>query len=265
MNKISALLIFSISMLLCSPVPITNRTQLHLIPDSQILALSSEAYNSLLENQEVIRNTPDAQRVEAVGNQIRAATVNFLESKNLSSRLKDYQWEFTLFDDSKANAWAMPGGKTGVNTGILPFTKNDTGLAVVLGHEIAHAIANHGNERMSQALLVELGGLALSEALIKKPEATRQFALAAFGAGAQAGILLPYSRLQEKEADHIGLILMSIAGYNPSSAVDFWQRMMSDNQSMVPELLSTHPSDKNRIKNINKFLPEAQKYYKKNK
>jgi predicted Zn-dependent protease len=156
----------------------------------------------------------------------------------------------------------MPGGKVGVYTGILPVTKNDTGLAVVLGHEIAHAIANHGDERMSQALLVEVGGIALAQALAKKPELTRKLALSAFGLGSEVGILLPYSRLQESEADQLGLIFMAMAGYDPRSAVGFWERMSAKEKGNVPEFLSTHPTDKNRIENIKKKIPEALKYYK---
>lgn len=251
-----------IILLSCQHVPITNRTQLHLIPESQLLALSFEAYDDFLNEHPVITGTDDAEMIKRVGKKIQFAVEKYMKERNRSNQLKNYEWEYNLIKDSLANAWAMPGGKIGVYTGILPVTRNDTGLAIVLGHEIAHAIANHGNERMSQALLVELGGVALSTALSKKPELTRKFALAAFGLGSEVGILLPYSRLQESEADHLGLIFAAIAGYNPNAAVPFWERMSQQGKVPVPEFLSTHPSNKRRIENIKKIIPDAMKYYK---
>jgi predicted Zn-dependent protease len=200
--------------------------------------------------------------VQRVGHDIQAAVERFLSDHNMQNRLESYKWEFNLIDDTVVNAWAMPGGKVGVYKGILPVTLNDTGLAVVLGHEIAHAIANHGDERMSQALIVQIGGLALSQALSKKPELTRQLALASFGLGTEVGILLPYSRLQESEADHLGLIFMAMAGYDPHSAIPFWERMAKKSSATpVPEFLNTHPSDERRIKNITKQIPEAMQYF----
>jgi predicted Zn-dependent protease len=156
----------------------------------------------------------------------------------------------------------MPGGKVVFYTGILPLTRDENGLAVVMGHEIAHAIADHGNERMSQGLIAQLGGVALSVALDEKPEETQQLWLTAFGAGAQLGVLLPFSRLHESEADHLGLIFMSMAGYNPNHAISFWRRMSEYKEGEAPpEFLSTHPSDETRIAEIEKLLPEALKYY----
>ena len=253
-----------IFLLACSTVPITGRRQLNIIPAQQILSMSFQQYDQFLNEHKVIKGTAEARMVERVGRKIQKAVEQYFASKGMSNRLSGYEWEFHLVEDAQVNAWCMPGGKVVVYTGILPITKNEVGLAVVLGHEIAHAVAEHGNERMSQGLMVQLGGLALSKALEQKPEATRNLFLTAFGIGAQVGVLLPYSRLQESEADHLGLIFMAMAGYNPRDAIKFWQRMAKMSAgNKPPEFLSTHPSDETRIKNLKKLLPEALKYYKK--
>ncbi len=247
----------------CSTVPITGRKQLNIIPAPQILSMSFQQYDQFLKEHKVITGTPEARMVERVGRKIQKAVERYFAQKGMSNRLAGYQWEFHLVEDPQVNAWCMPGGKVVVYTGILPITKNEVGLAVVLGHEIAHAVAEHGNERMSQGLMVQLGGLALSKALEEKPEATRNLFLTAFGIGAQVGVLLPYSRLQESEADHLGLIFMAMAGYDPREAIKFWERMAKmSGGNKPPEFLSTHPSDETRIKNLKKILPEALKYYK---
>jgi predicted Zn-dependent protease len=200
--------------------------------------------------------------VRRVGNDFRGAVEKYYAQIGRPNDLDGYQWEFNLIEDSLINAWCMPGGKVVVYTGILPVAEDETGLAVVMGHEIAHAIANHGNERMSQGLLATIGQVALSEALKEKPEETRNLFLTAYGAGAQVGVLLPFSRLHESEADHLGLIFMAMAGYNPQGAVDFWQRMANLKKSGgPPEFLSTHPSDDKRIDNIRQLIPEAMQYY----
>ena len=262
--KKSGYLIFGLSILLsCQPVPITGRSQLHLIPQTQMLALSFETYSNFLATHPTIKNGADVEMVRRVGSEIQGAVQKYFQENKMQNRLKYYKWEYNLIKDSMVNAWAMPGGKVGVYTGILPITQNDTGLAVVLGHEIAHAVANHGDERMSQALLVQAGGLALAQALAKKPELTRQLALAAFGLGTEVGLLLPYSRLHESEADQLGLVFMAMAGYDPNSAVGFWERMSKKGGGAVPEFLSTHPSDKSRIDNIKRKIPKAMKYYRK--
>jgi predicted Zn-dependent protease len=181
---------------------------------------------------------------------------------NLAYKLEGYEWEFNLIEDSLVNAWAMPGGKVVVYTGILPICRDENGLAVVMGHEIAHAIAGHGGERMSQGLLVQMGGIAINEALKNKPEETRNLFMTAYGVGATVGVMLPYSRLHENEADHLGLIFMAMAGYNPNHAVDFWGRMAQEGGAKPPEFLSTHPSDETRVKNLRDLIPEAMQYYK---
>jgi predicted Zn-dependent protease len=182
----------------------------------------------------------------------------------MSDRLRGYQWEFNLVESKEANAWCMPGGKVVVYTGILPITKNEGGLAVVMGHEIAHAIAEHGNERMSQMLIAQMGGMALDQAMATSAAQTKQLWMSVYGAGVQVGALLPYGRLQESEADHLGLIFMAIAGYDPREAIAFWERMAkSQGSKTAPEFLSTHPSDETRIRQIRERLPEALSYYRK--
>lgn len=249
--------------LLCQPVPVTERNQLQLIPRSQLFALSFEQYNEMRKQYPQEKGTSNAQIVERVGNNIRSAVGQYLKENNSEGRIKDFKWEFTLFKDTMVNAWAMPGGKVGVFTGILPVTQDENGLAVVMGHEIAHAVAGHGNERLSQLLLIQLGGITLQEALKKNSKMTRELALAAFGLGAQVGLMLPYSRLHETEADQLGLFFMALAGYDPRTAVNFWERMMeSRTNAPPPEFLSTHPSDKARIEKLQEIMPQALEYYR---
>lgn len=247
----------------CTTVPITKRHQLDLIPASTMLPMSFTSYKDFLSKHEVIRNTPEAEMVQRVGTRIAKAVEQYFAQQKMPDRLKGYSWEFNLVNDKEANAWCMPGGKVVVYSGILPLTKDENGLAVVLGHEISHAVAQHGDERMSQGLLTEMGGIALSAALSQKPAQTQQLFMSAYGAGTQVGVLLPYSRLQESEADHLGLIFMAMAGYDPRGAVPFWQRMTASHQGgSPPALLSTHPADRKRIEEIEKLMPEALKYYK---
>lgn len=268
MKKIQyILLLFITSSLIitsCSTVPLTGRSQLNLIPDSEILSLSFQQYDQFLKENKLSNDRKATEMVKRVGMRIQHAVEKFLTEKNLADRLEGYQWEFNLVESEQVNAWAMPGGKVVVYTGILPVTQNETGLAIVLGHEIAHAVAEHGNERMSQGLLQQLGGVALTVALKEEPATTRNLFLAAYGVGTTIGILLPYSRTQESEADHLGLIFMSMAGYDPHAAPGFWERMSAMNKGNTPpEFLSTHPSDETRIKDLKSWIPEAMKYYKK--
>lgn len=260
MNAIRALLASLILIISCQPVPITGRKQFNLVPDKELNALAAEQYQSFLDSAKVQSGTDQAEDVKAVGDKIKVAVEEFF--KDDKDRTEGYEWEFNLIEDTLANAFAMPGGKVAVFTGILPITQNRTGLAVVMGHEIAHVVARHANERMSQILALQLGGLALGEALKKNPQKTRQLALGAFGLGAQVGVLLPYSRVHENEADKLGLIFMAMAGYDPRQAVDFWRRMEQEAGPRPPELLSTHPSGESRIRAIEKEIPEAMKYYR---
>lgn len=247
----------------CATVPLTERKGLHLVPDSELLTLSFQQYRELLNKSKLSRDPAKTQMVKGVGQRIAKASEEVLRSNGMELEIKNYRWEFNLIEDDKmVNAFCMPGGKVGVYTGILPIAQNETGLAVVMGHEIAHAIAKHGNERVSQGLLAQLGGVALSTALSKHPGTTNQIFMAAYGVGANVGVLLPYSRLHESEADRIGLILMAKAGYDPREAVPFWQRMNAKEGSRPPEFLSTHPAPESRIKQIQELIPEAMKYYK---
>jgi predicted Zn-dependent protease len=250
--------------LACTTVPVSERRSLSLVPDAELLSLSSQQYNEVLHKSKLSDDPAKVRMVRTVGERIARATEDFMKASGMEADLKNYKWEFNLIQDDKTvNAWCMPGGKVAVYTGILPLTQDDTGLAVVTGHEIAHAIAKHGNERMSEGLLVQLGGTALSVALTKQPAATSQIFMTAYGAAANVGFLLPYSRLHESEADRIGLILMAKAGYDPREAIPFWQRMnQQGGGSRPPEFLSTHPAPETRISQIQALIPEAMKYYK---
>ena len=247
----------------CSTVPVTGRRQLDLIPASTMLSMSFQQYDEFLKTHKLSTNQEQTQMVKRVGRRIQKAVEQYMAEQNLSDRLKDFRWEFNLVESEEVNAWCMPGGKVVVYEGILPITQNEAGLAVVMGHEIAHAIARHGQERMSQGLLVQTGGLALSAALATKPETTRTLWMAAFGLGTSVGVILPYSRLHESEADHLGLIFMAMAGYDPHAAVRFWERMAEQKKGGAPpEFLSTHPADESRIQKIKAQIPDAIRYYK---
>jgi len=248
----------------CSTVPITGRSQLNLIPGNSMLSMSLQQYDTFLKEHKLSANREQTEMVRRVGARIQNAVERYFAANGMSSHLANYKWEFNLVDDKQINAWCMPGGKVVVYTGILPVTQGETGLAVVLGHEISHAIAEHGNERMSQGLLAQFGGVALAEALSSQPAATQQLWMSAYGVGAQYGAILPYSRMQESEADHLGMIFMAMAGYDPNEAVTFWQRMASQKGGQAPpEFLSTHPSDATRIEKIKQLIPEAMSHYKK--
>jgi predicted Zn-dependent protease len=226
-------------------------------------SMSFQQYGEFLKSHKVSDDKKQTQMVKRVGHNIQKAVEKYFAQKGLSSELSGYKWEFNLVESSEVNAWCMPGGKVVVYSGILPIAKGETGLAVIMGHEIAHAIAEHGNERMSQGLVVQMGGMALATALEQEPEQTQQLWMIAFGAGAQYGILLPYGRTQESEADRLGLIFMAMAGYDPNQALGFWQRMAKEKGGKAPpEFLSTHPSDETRIKKIKEAIPEAMTYYK---
>ena len=200
--------------------------------------------------------------VQDVGTKIAVSAEKFMREHGMERELEHYQWEFNLIEaDTIINAFCMPGGKVAVYSGILPVAQAENGLAVVMGHEVAHAIANHGGERMSQLLLAQLGGMALSQAVKEQPEKTQQLAMLAYGVGANVGLLLPYSRKHESEADRIGLILMARAGYDPQAAIPFWVRMNEQGGARPPEFLSTHPAPEKRIQDIRDQLPEAMKYY----
>lgn len=238
----------------CQSVPYTNRKSLLLVSASEEMSLGESEYKNALSKAKISTDAAENARLQRVGQRLASA-----------ANKSDYQWQFTLIDDPKTvNAWCLPGGKVAVYTGILPVTKDDQGLAVVLGHEISHALARHGSERMSQGMVAQLGGAALSTAMASKPAAVQQLAQQAYGVGANVGVLLPFSRSQESEADHIGLILMAKAGYDPASAVDFWRRMSAaaggGPASPLDKYLRTHPPDEQRVRDIQGWLPEAKGY-----
>jgi len=253
----------AVLLIACSTVPITGRKQLSLIPASEMLSMSYQEYGDVLKSSKLSTNTQQTAMIRNVGGKIQRAVETYFAQKGLSESLKDYKWEFNLVESEEVNAWCMPGGKVVFYTGILPITKTEAGVAVVMGHEVAHAIAEHGNERMSQQLLQQLGGVALAEALSKQPETTKNLWLSVYGVGSNVGVLLPFSRTQESEADHLGLLFMAMAGYNPNDAVSFWERMAAAKGGAAPpEFLSTHPSDESRIAEMKRLIPEAMQYYK---
>ncbi|HEY7750932.1 MAG TPA: M48 family metallopeptidase [Ignavibacteriaceae bacterium] len=261
---ISTLLISSMMYLSCSTVPLSGRSQLNMISNSEMLTMSYQQYDEFLKEAKLSTNQPAVNMVRSVGFKIKSAVEKYMRENNMSDKLKGYDWEFNLVEDEQANAWCMPGGKVVFYTGILPITKDETGIAVVMGHEIAHAIAEHGNERMSQQLLQQVGAVGLMVAMKDEPAETQALWLGVYGVGSTVAVMLPYSRTHESEADHLGLVFMAMAGYNPNSAVEFWQRMDANSGGGAPpEFLSTHPSPETRISDIKKWMPEAMKYYKK--
>ena len=248
----------------CTEVEITGRKQFNIVPDSTMNSMSFQSYGEFLSKNKLSTNTEQTQMVKRIGSRIQKAVEQYCKTNCIENRIAGYEWEFNLVEDPNVNAWCMPGGKVVVYTGILPIAEGEAGLAVVMGHEIAHAFAKHGAERMTQGLLVQMGGLALSTALKDRPEQTKNLFMQSYGIGTQVGMLLPYSRVHENEADHLGLIFMAMAGYNPEEAIGFWQRMAAQKTgARPPEFLSTHPADQTRIQNLKNLLPDAMKYYQK--
>ncbi len=250
------------SFLSCQKNAITGRRSLDLLPESEMISMSLTEYKSFLNSNKALPET-DARTilVRNVGVKIQHAVEKFYADKGLSSELNGFQWEFNVVDQAAVNAWCMPGGKVVVYTGLLPVTADEPSLAIVMGHEIAHAIARHGNERMSQGMIAQFGGLALSAALSQKPALTISLFEEAYGVTTQLG-MLKYSRSHETEADKMGLVFAAMGGYNPEVAITFWERMAKASSGQKPiELLSTHPSDATRIADIRAYMPQAKKYY----
>lgn len=263
--KSALLLSFVLFLAACATVPLTGRRQLSLVDEAAIQNEAVLAYQQFLGDPSttVIKNTNQAQLVQRVGQRIATAVTTFLNDNGYAGQY-DFQWEFNLIDENQINAWCMPGGKVAVYTGILPVTQTEAGLATVMGHEIAHAIAKHSSERMSQAIAAQMGGVAVDVATAERSSTTRGIINTAYGLGGQLA-LMSYSRNQESEADRLGLVFMAMAGYDPNEAVSFWERMAAaknaSGSAAPPEFLSTHPSDARRIMNIQKLLPEALTYY----
>lgn len=248
----------------CATVPITGRKQLSLVPDSQILPLSYDSYRDVMSQSKLSTNQQQVTLVKTVGGNIQVAVEQFMAQNKMADELQGFSWEFNLIDENVINAWCMPGGKVAFYTGIMPVCGDEKGVAVVMGHEVAHAIANHGGERMSQGLIQQLGGVALSVAVANKPQETQALYYTAYAIGTTYGAMLPFSRLHESEADKLGLIFMAMAGYDPNEAPQFWQRMDAQAGSPpVPQWMSTHPSHETRIADLNAYMPTALKYYKK--
>jgi predicted Zn-dependent protease len=248
----------------CSKVAVTGRQQLSLVSNTDIIPMANQQYDSVVRTAKLSNNQQQSAMVKNVGSKIQRAVEKYMAQNNASEELQGFQWEFNLIEDDKmVNAWCMPGGKVAFYTGIMPICQNEAGVAVVMGHEVAHAIANHARERMSQGLVANglLG--SLGAAFGQNPTLTKQIFFQAIGVGAQVG-MLKFSRQHESEADKIGLIFMAMAGYDPNEAPRFWERMSSQGGGAAPpEWLSTHPSHSSRIRDLNAAIPEAMKYYKK--
>lgn len=262
MNKlkyINLILVFVI--ISCGTVPFSGRKQFTVVPSAQMISLAEDSYAEVLKNNELSDNQQYKDQVKRVGERISSAVEAYFRDQGRQQVLKNYKWEFNVLESDEMNAWCMPGGKIAFYEGIMPVCQDDNGVAVVMAHEIAHAVARHGNERMSQQLAVQMGGMLLSEALEEEEETTRNLAMAAFGVGSQLGILLPYSRTHESEADELGLYFMAMANYDPRGAPEFWKRMQAEGGPRPPEFLSTHPNPEARIKNMEEHMQEALQYY----
>ena len=263
MKKISylSLIVLFYFITACATAPLTGRKQLKLLSSSELHQMSFQAYNQMLNEQKVVKGTSEAQTVQQVGQRVQYAVETYLKQNNLSNLIEGFKWEYNLIEEPSANASCMPGGKVIFHTGIMPICQTPTGVGVVMGHEIAHAVASHGNERMSQAMAAQ-GVLSLGAAFMnQKPTLANQLILQAAGIGTQVG-LLKFSRDQESEADRLGLIFMAMAGYNPNESIAFWQRMNAQAGGQAPpEFLSTHPHASTRINNLKRWMPEAMKYY----
>lgn len=249
----------------CSRNALTGKKQFTLLPESELQVMGAQQYQQFLSSNKVVSasNNRDLEMVRRVGQRITKAVETYYREKGLSDKLAGFKWEYNLVDDKAVNAWCMPGGKIVVYTGLLPISQNEAALAIVMGHEVSHALLQHGNQRMSQGIAQQLGGVALSVAVANKPAETQNMFLAAYGAGTALGVMLPFSRKHELEADRFGLIWAAMAGYNPQEAIPLWQRMEKAGEGQKPpEFLSTHPSEGRRIEELQKFMDEALKYYK---
>jgi predicted Zn-dependent protease len=264
-QRITAFFIVIATVIACATNPVTGRKQFRLVSEQELQAMATQQYRQFLSENRAVSPSADrdAEMVRRVGNRIANSVTQYYRSIGQTEVLKGYKWEFNLVNNNDANAWAMPGGKVVVYTGLLPITQNEAALANVMGHEISHAIFQHGNERMSQGLAQQLGGVALSVAVANKPAATQDLFLQAYGVGSSVGVILPFSRKQELESDRYGMRWAAMAGYNPREAINLWKRMEQRAGGQAPpEFLSTHPSAGNRIQQLEQYLPEAMKYYK---
>ncbi len=261
-NNVLFLLLIALLLSSCGSVPITGRKQLNLVSDAEVLQASLTQYASFMKSAKISTEKVKSEQVTRVGRKIAAATEAYLNANGMSAEVKNFQWEFNLVKDDQINAFCMPGGKIVVYEGIMKLISSDDELATVLGHEVAHAVAKHSNERMSQQLLAQYGAQALGSILQNQTAQTQQIAQQVYGLGANYAVMLPFSRKHEMEADDMGLVLMTIAGYNPDAAINFWQKMSaSSGNSGKSDIASTHPSDAKRIANLQKKIPEVKKQY----
>lgn len=263
MKKIALLILSAFVMYSCAKVPLTGRNALSLVSSEEIQTLVDQEYEEVLKENKVVTTSADGQKILKVGKRMSVAVEKYLNENGYQELAKEFKWEFNLIQSEEANAWCMPGGKVAFYTGILPITQDETGIAVVMGHEIAHAVASHSAERMSNGMVANLGVSALSTAIGQNPSMTQAIFLQSIGIGSELG-MLKFSRKHELEADHMGLVFMAMAGYDPQQAPIFWERMLkNENGQAPPEFLSTHPASSTRINQLKKEMPEALKYYKK--
>lgn len=241
----------------CATNPFTGKKTMALVPNSQLFPTAFAQYNQFLTENKIVKGTKDAEMITRVGQRIAVASERWLDANGHQGYLKDYKWEYNLVDDKTMNAWCMPGGKIVFYTGILPIANGETGVAAIMGHEVAHALANHGQQRMSAAYVQQ--GVAIAGNIAIKDEQSRNAFNQYYGIGSQVGVMLPFSRSHETEADKIGLYLMAIAGYNPDEAAELWKRMKDSSKGQAPpEILSTHPSNDSRIANLKALAPKAK-------
>ncbi len=265
LGRILIVLFFAGSIASCSTNPLTGKSQFTLLPESELQSMATQEYTQFLSSAKVITSSAnkDAEMVKRVGRRITAAVEEYYKQQGISEKLQGFNWEYNLVDDPAVNAWCMPGGKIVVYTGLLPITQNEAALAVVMGHEVSHALLQHGNQRMSQQMGAQAVQAGLQVALANKSQETQNLFMTAYGLGAQVGVLLPFSRKHELEADRWGLNFTAMAGYNPREAIPLWERMeAAGGGQRPPEFLSTHPSEGQRRAQLNKYMSEALKYYK---
>lgn len=243
----------------CATNPFTGNKTLALVPNSELFPTSFAQYNQFLSENKVVKSTANAEMITRVGQRIAAASERWLDANGYKGYLKDYKWEYNLVEDKTVNAWCMPGGKIVFYTGILPIAENETAIATIMGHEVAHALANHGQQRMSSGVLQQIGAVGVGVATSDKSSEAQQAWMQAYGIGTTVGVMLPFSRNHETQADEIGIKLMAIAGYNPDEAAELWKRMKANSGGQAPpEFLSTHPSSDSRISNLNQLAPLAK-------
>lgn len=266
--KLIGLFLLTTLVVTCTSNPLTGKKQLTMLPEKELQQMSDVEYRSFLTKSKIIApaQNKDAKMVKQAGDKIIKAVKEYYAQKEISDQLNGFTWEVNLVDINTVNAWCMPGGKIVVYTGLLSITQNEAALAVVMGHEVSHALLQHGNQRMSQGMLQQLGGIAIAAALADKPKETQDIFLNAYGIGSQVGVMLPFSRKHELEADQYGLIFAAMAGYNPEEAIALWERMEKASAGNKPvDFLSTHPSEGKRIEQLRKYMPEALKYYQNSK